>query len=530
MILITSGSYLNSEFTSIFGLLPPSFLPVGNKRLYHWQAHSFGDLSTPKVLSLPEDFVIFETDQKALDQLGFEILRMPPNLSLSAAVVYAINVHNAGNEPIYILHGDTLCGQLEDIGFDVVLASTTSDNYTWAYSEKDKKGTLRFSEALPSKRPPNRVLCGYFSFSSGSNLAQCLTISKDDFVAGLNLYAQRYGLTEYDCPSWLDFGHVPLYYRSKALLTTERAFNRLAATPVWIDKASNDQMKIKAETNWYESLPPELSIYTPRFLGSHVNSDGQTTYRLEYLYLSTLSELAVFGNLPASSWQPIFSRLDELMTLMRQKRAPDLHPRLTAGAYLDKTLTRLTEFADAENLDIYAPQRFCGQALPSLIKIAETVCEAISDASQFEMTVTHGDLCYSNVFFDLRSQQVRVIDPRGQTLDGTVSLYGDCRYDLAKLSHSVIGHYDTIIAGQYTLQRNDQYDMDFILPRRRNVNEVEEMFREMTFAGLSPNDPSVTAIMISLFLSMLPLHYDDRERQYALLANALRLFVAFDKS
>jgi len=30
--------------------------------------------------------------------------------------------------------------------------------------------------------------------------------------------------------------------------------------------------------------------------------------------------------------------------------------------------------------------------------------------------------------------------------------------------------------------------------------------------------------MIHLFLSMLPLHNDDRNRQYALLANAFRLY------
>lgn len=51
----------------------------------------------------------------------------------------------------------------------------------------------------------------------------------------------------------------------------------------------------------------------------------------------------------------------------------------------------------------------------------------------------------------------------------------------------------------------------------------------MTFAGRSPKDSSVNAIMISLFLSMLSLHYDNKEKQYALLANALRLFVAQDK-
>lgn len=528
MILITSGNYLNSEFTSITGQLPPSFLPVGNRRLYHRQAQSFGDLADSIVLTLPEDFIIPDVDQAAIDALGIEILKMPPNLSLGAAIVYAINVRNLGNEPVRILHGDTLCGRLGDIDLDVVLTGTTSDNYPWAHCEKNEDGSLRLSQALLSKKPPRCVLAGYFTFSNGGNLAHCLTLAKNDFVEGLDLYSRKYGLAERDCPDWLDFGHVPLYYRSKAKLTTERAFNNLKATPAWIDKTSVDQEKIDAEANWFENLPPELSIYTPRYLGRQVAPDGQSGYRLEYLYLSTLSELAVFGDLPAISWQPIFSRLDELMTLMRAKRAPQSHPPVTRKTYLDKTLSRLSDFASSETLNMSTPFRFGGKPLPSLNQIADTVCAAITDAVPSEMTLMHGDLCYSNLFFDLRSHQLRIIDPRGRSFNGVVSLYGDCRYDLAKLSHSVIGRYDTIIAGRYNLRRNSNYDIDLVLPQQNNLDEVEVLFRDMTFAGLSPNDPSVAAIMVSLFLSMLPLHYDDKDRQYALLANALRLFADFD--
>jgi hypothetical protein len=37
MILITSAAYVNSEFQIEFGKIPPSFLPVGNKRLFEHQ-------------------------------------------------------------------------------------------------------------------------------------------------------------------------------------------------------------------------------------------------------------------------------------------------------------------------------------------------------------------------------------------------------------------------------------------------------------------------------------------------------------
>lgn len=530
MILITSGTYLGPEFTSIFGLLPPSFLPVGNRRLFHWLGRSFGDLSESKVLTLPLDFVIPDADQEALDQQGIEVLRLPDGLSLGSAIVYAINVRLAFNEPVRILHGDTLCGQLEDVGLDVVLAGTTSDHYRWAQCEFDEKGTLRLKEALlTGNKVPRQVLCGYFTFSNGGQLAKSLTSTGNDFVAGLDHYAQNYGLSVLDCPEWLDFGHVHTYYRSKARLSTERAFNSLASTPLWIRKSSVDQTKIRAESHWYESLPPELSMFTPRYLGQEADDPSRSTsYRLEYLYLSTLSELAVFGDLPPYSWQRIFACIDEFMSQMRAVSAPAAHPLVTSKNYLDKTLTRLADFSRVEGLDIRKPTRFDSYALPSLEKITEMVCSVITDASTADTTIVHGDLCYSNILFDPRSIQVRVIDPRGLTLDGQVSLYGDSRYDLAKLSHSVVGRYDSIIAGRYTLRRDGPLDFHLALQQKQSMDEIEHQFLNMTFAGRSPKEPWVSAMMITLFLSMLPLHYDDKDRQYALLANALRLFADFD--
>lgn len=41
MILITSAKYSFSDFTLEFGKIPPSFLPLGNKRLYEYQIELF---------------------------------------------------------------------------------------------------------------------------------------------------------------------------------------------------------------------------------------------------------------------------------------------------------------------------------------------------------------------------------------------------------------------------------------------------------------------------------------------------------
>jgi hypothetical protein len=56
---------------------------------------------------------------------------------------------------------------------------------------------------------------------------------------------------------------------------------------------------------------------------------------------------------------------------------------------------------------------------------------------------------------------------------------------------------------------------------------VQALFRERRFAGLDA--AAALPLSILLFLGMLPLHTDDAERQSALLANALRLFLLLDQ-
>jgi len=86
MILITSAAYVGQELASEFGRLPPSFLPVGNKRLFNYQIAQF--LSGKRiVLTIPEGFQISSYDQEKLDDLGVDVLPIPEGLSLGESVV-----------------------------------------------------------------------------------------------------------------------------------------------------------------------------------------------------------------------------------------------------------------------------------------------------------------------------------------------------------------------------------------------------------------------------------------------------------
>ena len=134
----------------------------------------------------------------------------------------------------------------------------------------------------------------------------------------------------------------------------------------------------------------------------------------------------------------------------------------------------------------------------------------------------HGDFCLSNILYNSRARRIRVIDPRGCILEQDPSIFGDIRYDLAKLWHSFGGLYDLIIAGHYQFEQIDQYTFDLSFPSSLHHKWLQEDF--LRRLPSSTHKLEIQALTVLLFVSMLPLHADRPDRQKAFIANAARLY------
>ena len=69
------------------------------------------------------------------------------------------------------------------------------------------------------------------------------------------------------------------------------------------------------------------------------------------------------------------------------------------------------------------------------------------------------------------------------------------------------------------------YDINLKLETTDSVLATQKLFKTLLFSGYNIEELNVYPIMVHLFLSMLPLHRDNPERQKAMLANALRLYI-----
>lgn len=193
--------------------------------------------------------------------------------------------------------------------------------------------------------------------------------------------------------------------------------------------------------------------------------------------------------------------------------------------YQSKTLKRLMQYCDKSGISMDQPWTVNGVQVPSLREIVHETGAMIANDRKEYVTLMHGDFCFSNILYDFKSKSIKVIDPRGVDNDGNLSIYGDLRYDVGKLAHSILGLYDFIIAGMFVYNEQSPYDVRLEFNVTDSIKATQDEFKNLTFAGHSIANLNVYPIMIHLFLSMLPLHSDNSERQKAMLANALRLYV-----
>ncbi len=194
MILITSAAYINPSLASELGKLPPCMLPVQNRRLYLHQISLFEGSGEAVYISLPASYEISSHDSKLLSAHHVDVVKVPDNLSLGQSIVYSLNSIGRFDEDVYILHGDTLFGNLT-MQPDCYVVAKAEDNYSWAEADEMTE----------------TVYAGFFAFSSPLLLIKSITEKNNDFIAGVNLYRQNRQLKRVLNNSWMDFGFVNPY-------------------------------------------------------------------------------------------------------------------------------------------------------------------------------------------------------------------------------------------------------------------------------------------------------------------------------
>ncbi len=292
-----------------------------------------------------------------------------------------------------------------------------------------------------------------------------------------------------------------------------------------LKKTSRDVEKFIGEIKWYLKLPVDLEYVRPRIFDYSLHY-GQPYVRMEYYSYCTLHELFVYGELTSLQWKKIFSRIKFVLEDFSRYKldSADLKNSLRS-MYLDKTLNRLNQLKTQPEFDKFfkEPLRIngtCYQPLDEIIKILENVIpKFLLEAKSF--SIIHGDFCFPNIMIDDNFNFIKLIDPRGKF--GDYDIYGDPRYEFAKLLHSIEGKYDFIIKDLFDLKITGENDFNLKILDAKNTSNLSEIFFEVFDNDLKKDIREIRLIEALLFLSMIPMHQENINRQIAMMCTGIKI-------
>lgn len=528
--VILSGRYLDASLRQLFGNIPASIIPVNGQvlldRILNALPEHFRERIVIGVGEGAPAIVEHCRRRKYSDSVQFQTVE--PTLSAGGALAQILE--RLPDEPTLILLGDTLL-DLGEVHFGehpiIFCSSELPASSGWSYLVVGSEGQVResISDLDPGIPPPpgaQVVVGGYYlpSLRRTESAGPAVGPHRPSILEVLYSFQEVSHFRAVNTAGWYDFGHLDSYYKSKKALLVSRHFNSLIFDELrgTVRKQSRMVDKFVDEIRWYEALPQDLKILAPRVISSSLNSGQEPRLphiELEYYGYPSLAELFVHKQLDLAFYRSILDKLFKILNLFRE------HGRLVSEQdartiYLDKTLNRIATFcAQSESgraLFELETIRINGRELegwPRLRGHMEELSASLADS--MIPCFIHGDMCFSNILYDPGSGVVRLIDPRGKWSQEIGA--GDQQYDLAKLRHSVVGLYDFIIANEYTLEGSGS-DYSLVINAPRTLSLISQHFDNLVsrVARLE----AIKTVEALLFLSMLPLHSDDPERQTAL--------------
>lgn len=526
-IIIPSAKVVSEDLQNI-GKLPSIIYPVTDRIVFDYLYEEY--ISSCDVIRV----LCYEQSEKIHSKLKkyrkTEIVDIPSLSDLAHTIYYGIRE----NCSIIINFGDTIV--LDNIASYPADCFIYSEDYIsdkWTYFDIDE-GVLteiydKKSDIVNSLKK-EKLFVGVFYLSDSLNFKKCLeeAFNRQDknissFYLALQIYSQKHPLKAVKTDNWFDIGHADKYFNSK-LEVKAREFNHINIDKNRgiLTKTSDDKDKFIGEIKWYLKLPADVEYVRPRIFS--YSTDYTNSYvSMEYYAYHTVHELFLNGDLDLYQWEKIFKRIKFIISDLNRYKVSDnnIIPSLE-DMYLTKTVQRFAKLRTDERFLTFFTEKILinGTVYQPLDRIIDRlellIPKMLYDVEEF--TIIHGDLCFANMMIDNNLSFIKVIDPRGKF--GTFDIYGDPRYELAKLFHSVDGKYDYIIKDQFDLQVNGN-SIDFSIQDKDRDFDLYNLFTQIFAEEIGNNLKKIELIEALLFLSMIPLHGESFNHQLVMLGTGL---------
>ena len=485
-IIIPSATLIPEELWTL-GKLPGIIYPINQRIVFDYLYDQYKDFAI--------DVICYEQAEKVQRRLekyinnGVRIRVLDTLSDLGHTVYFALqNV----SEPVIINFADTIV--MDDIstiaGADAFYCHEDYMSETWTYFDEDNgRLTNIYDKKSIDSDKKKKLFVGVFSIVDSEYFRRCLEeafaqqeLSMSTFYFALRRYSEKYPMKAVTTENWFDIGHQDKYYNSK-LEVRAREFNHITVDKNRgiLRKSSDDKDKFIGEIKWYLKLPKDIEYVSPRIFDYSTSYDDPYV-SMEYYSYHTLHELFLYGDLERQQWVDIFNRIRFVCDDFKRYTVNDenIQPSLEE-MYLTKTIQRLDKLKKDERFRCFFERSITVNgkeyiSLDQVIRLLKRLIPAqLYDVENF--TIIHGDLCFSNIMVDSNLSFIKVIDPRGKF--GAYDLYGDQRYEMAKLFHSVDGKYDYIIKELFDVAFDpDSVSLTYRIHEKKNSFDLYKVFVE----------------------------------------------------
>lgn len=539
-LLIPSAHLIPESMRTQFGEIPSALFPLENTTVLEYLYNQFHE-DVEEIYVVAQAKKILIEDYIRWKKLPIRVVSTSGH-SLSDSIsdgIHAIIADHPGADEVIINFGDTYLKDIcaKSIPEDSLFYALTPLSNAWTFVEEENGILVSVTDKkqIPTteKTTLGKVAVGVFSISDCKLLLQCIFSAQKDsnkrinsFYKALMQYSENHALSFIETNGWVDTGHIENYYQAKTGVAT-RVFNSIEVdqNKGTMIKRSQNVDKFLDEIRWYLKIPSSLQYLLPRIYDYSLDRDNPYV-EMEYYGYHTLHEMLIYSDLPLIKWQKLMEKLRYVINDMSRFTVTASDNTLIQAMrdiYISKTINRLEELRKQKEFHSFfeEPITVNQEQYPSLndiIEILPSLLEkSVLNTFDGNFTIIHGDLCFANILVEDKYNYMRLIDPRGKF--GKFDIYGDPRYDLAKLMHTLEGKYDYIIEDMFEIKRTGN-NLDYRLPPKSN--HIFDLFCEV-FKDKITDINAVRMIEATLFLSMIPLHSDYLNRQYAMLATGLTL-------
>ncbi|MDU3514013.1 MAG: hypothetical protein E7F61_02740 [Veillonella sp.] len=539
-LLIPSALLVPSDMRNKFGELPTALFPLGNKTMIERLYDKYKDIVDVIYIVVKRKQLLIN-DYINSKKLPIRIIELDELRDLGYTIQYGMEFI-LGQEPlidyIYVNFADFLLDEhvpINNHNFFYYASGMSTDEWTYF---KDNNGIITdILDKCPLSENHqisnfSEIFVGLFGFTNPHYFLELLKqysnvqSDMDTFYQAIFTYSQEYPFTILHSQNWFDVGHSDNYSKATTSVAA-RSFNSIEIDEQRgiLKKRSENKEKLVNEIRWYLRIPNKLQYLLPRVYDYSLDlTDPYVS--MEYYGYHTLHESLVFGDLPLVKWQAIFQKLLFAINDMGKFTVTGERIQFEAALrdiYLQKTFDRLDMMRNEPDFHSFFENTIIinGKEYRSLNEYLKMLPQLIEKLVVYTFTgqfnIIHGDLCFANILIEDTYDFIRVIDPRGKF--GTFDIYGDARYELAKLMHTLEGKYDFII--------EDMFDIDVIgntieYHVHKQIDNITNVFLDV-FRESIDNIQAVRLIEATLFLSMIPLHSDYKQRQFAMLATGVML-------